>query len=305
MPREHFGADHPFLPRSQLLTFEELARVSSIAASLGVTKLRLTGGEPLLRADLPRLVEMLSAIPGVDLALTSNGSLLARHAQALRSAGLRRLTVSLDALDPVAFRRMADSKHDVSEVLAGIAAAERAGFGPIKINTVVRRGVNEGEVVALARHFRGSGHILRFIEYMDVGLTNGWRLDQVVTAEQILELLARDVPLEPLSENYEGEVARRFRYADGSGEIGIIASVTRPFCGSCTRLRLSSEGKLYGCLFATSGHDLRAELRAGKSDEALRDTFTQLWTRRDDRYSELRALGKRRLPRIEMSYIGG
>jgi cyclic pyranopterin phosphate synthase len=287
MPREHFGKEHTFLPRSDLLTFEEIARLSHIAASIGVNKLRLTGGEPLLRADLPELVAMLAAIPHMDLALTTNGSLLARHAAALKRAGLRRLTVSLDALDPTAFRRMADTEHEVSDVLAGIQAAERAGFGPLKINTVVRRGVNEDEIVALARHFRGTGHVVRFIEYMDVGLTNGWKLDQVVSAKEILERLESEAPLEAIEENYGGEVARRFRYRDGSGEIGIIQSVTQPFCGACTRLRLSSEGKLYTCLFATIGHDLRAELRSGH------------------RYSELRALPARPLRRIEMSYIGG
>jgi cyclic pyranopterin phosphate synthase len=305
MPREHFGKEHTFLPRSDLLTFEEIARLSHIAASIGVNKLRLTGGEPLLRADLPELVAMLAAIPHMDLALTTNGSLLARHAAALKRAGLRRLTVSLDALDPTAFRRMADTEHEVSDVLAGIQAAERAGFGPLKINTVVRRGVNEDEIVALARHFRGTGHVVRFIEYMDVGLTNGWKLDQVVSAKEILERLESEAPLEAIEENYGGEVARRFRYRDGSGEIGIIQSVTQPFCGACTRLRLSSEGKLYTCLFATIGHDLRAELRSGQSDDALRDSLLRLWTARDDRYSELRALPARPLRRIEMSYIGG
>jgi cyclic pyranopterin phosphate synthase len=305
MPREHFGKEHTFLPRSDLLTFEEIARLSRIAASVGVNKLRLTGGEPLLRADLSELVAMLAAIPHVDLALTTNGSLLARHAAALKRAGLRRLTVSLDALDPTAFRRMADTEHEVSDVLAGIQAAERAGFGPLKINTVVRRGVNEDEIVALARHFRGTGHVVRFIEYMDVGLTNGWKLDQVVPAKEILERLESEAPLEAIGENYGGEVARRFRYRDGSGEIGIIPSVTQPFCGACTRLRLSSEGKLYTCLFATIGHDLRAELRSGQNDDALRESLLRLWTARDDHYSELRALPARPLRRIEMSYIGG
>jgi len=305
MPREHFASDHAFLPRAELLSFEEIARFAAVVAELGVHKLRLTGGEPLLRAKLSLLVRLLSDLPGVDLALTTNGSLLARDAQALADAGLRRVTVSLDALDPDVFRRMADADYDVSDVLAGIEAATRAGLGPIKINTVVRRGVNEGEVLRLARHFRGSGHILRFIEYMDVGITNGWQLGQVVSGQELVQLLTRELPLEPLPANYAGEVARRFRYRDGSGELGVITSVTQPFCGNCTRLRLSSDGKLYTCLFGRSFHDVRALLRAGSSAAELREFVAGLWQARTDRYSEERSARTRSLPRVEMSYIGG
>lgn len=305
MPREHFGAGHAFLPRSELLSFEEIERFCRVAVGLGVRKLRLTGGEPLLRAKLHRLVALLGGLPGVELALTTNGSLLARDAVALAGAGLRRVTVSLDALDPLVFRRMADADYQVSDVLDGIEAAARAGLGPIKINTVVRRGVNDDQIVALARHFRGSGHIVRFIEYMDVGLTNGWQLQQVSSGREIIQLLSEQLPLEPVDANYAGEVARRYRYRDGSGEIGVITSVTRPFCGSCTRLRLSSDGKLYTCLFGTSFHDVRALLRADASDSRLRALVEELWRARVDRYSEQRSERTRGLPRVEMSYIGG
>jgi cyclic pyranopterin phosphate synthase len=305
MPREHFAKDHVFLPRAELLSFEEIARFAELVVGLGVRKLRLTGGEPLLRAQLSQLIAQLSALPGVDLALTTNGSLLARDAQELADAGLRRVTVSLDALDPDVFRSMADANFDVSDVLAGIEAATRAGLGPLKINTVVRRGVNEGEVVRLARHFRGSGHIVRFIEYMDVGITNGWKLDQVLSAQEIVQRLTRELPLEPVAANYPGEVARRFRYQDGSGEVGVITSVTQPFCGNCTRLRLSSDGKLYTCLFGRNFHDVRALLRSGASEPALREFVTALWQARTDRYSEERSARTRALPRVEMSYIGG
>lgn len=305
MPREHFGNDHVFLPRSELLSFEEISRVAHIAAGLGVRKLRLTGGEPLLRSGLPHLVELLAALPDVDLALTTNGSLLVRHAEALARAGLRRVTVSLDAIGAEAFRRMTDSSYSVEDVLSGIDAAARAGLGPIKINAVVRRGVNDGEIVPLARHFRGSGHILRFIEYMDVGITNGWRLDQVVSAEQIVERIASEFPLTPIERNYEGEVARRYRYSDGAGEVGVIASVTQPFCGACQRLRLSSDGQLYTCLFARTGFDLRGRLRAGESDAQISAQLRELWSARADRYSEQRSEKTRSLPRVEMSYIGG
>jgi cyclic pyranopterin phosphate synthase len=304
MPREHFGKDHRFLPRAELLSFEEIARFSRLAAELGVKKLRLTGGEPLLRAELPRLVGFLREIPGVDLALTTNGALLERDAAALARAGLGRLTVSLDALDPEVFRRMTDSDYDVGDVLAGIRAAERAGFTRIKINTVVRKGVNDEEVIALVRHFRGSGHVVRFIEYMDVGGTNGWRLDHVFGAQEILERLLTEFALEPLPANYPGEVARRFRHTDGGGEIGLIASVTQPFCGSCSRLRLASDGQLYTCLFSRMGHDLRALLRNGSDDQAVRAFVRALWHARGDRYSEERG-ARVRLPRVEMSYIGG
>lgn len=305
MPREHFAAGHPFLPRSELLSFEEIARFSRIAAGLGVQKLRLTGGEPLLRTELPVLVAMLSRIEGLDLALTSNGSLLGRQAQALADAGLGRVTVSLDALDPVVFRQVTDAEYDVSDVLSGIEAAARAGLGPVKINVVVRRGLNDQEIVPLARHFRGSGHTVRFIEYMDVGGTNGWHPDQVLGGSEILKRLSEAFPLEPLGPSYRGEVARRHRYLDGGGEVGIITSVTQPFCGDCTRLRLSSEGKLYTCLFATVGHDVRELLRVSADDAEIAALLGRVWSAREDRYSERRASQPKRLPTIEMSYIGG
>ena len=304
MPREHYER-HRVLPRSDLLTFEELARVVGVAAGLGVTKVRLTGGEPLLRAELHRLIELVVRAAPVELALTTNGVLLARHAEALARAGLRRVTVSLDALDPDVFRAMSDSEHEVSDVLAGIAAAERAGLSPIKINTVVRRGVNDGDLLAIAQHFRNTGHIVRFIEYMDVGTTNAWKPSDVVPASEILERVSSAFPLEPLPSAGMGEVARRYRYRDGAGELGVIASVTEPFCGGCTRLRLSSEGRLYTCLFAAFGEDLRALLRSGASDAELAALVTRVWERREDRYSELRKERPRSLPRVEMSYIGG
>lgn len=304
MPREHYGKSFRFLPKAELLGFEEIATIARVFANLGVRKLRLTGGEPLLRAELPRLIEQLGDIPGAEVALTTNGSRLERLAADLASAGLHRVTVSLDALDDTVFRQMNDTDCSVADVLAGIEAAARAGLHPIKINTVVQRGVNEHTIVDLARHFRGTGHILRFIEYMDVGMTNGWDRSRVVSGDEIVERISREVPLEPLEPNYQSEVARRFRYRDGSGEIGVITSVTAPFCGSCSRARLSSEGQLYTCLFSAVGTDLRGPLRAGASEQALTEIVATAWQARDDRYSELRALsaGKRR---IEMSYIGG
>jgi cyclic pyranopterin phosphate synthase len=305
MPREVFGGDFAFLPRSEILTFEEIARVARVFARHGVRKLRLTGGEPTLRAGLPRLVEMLAAIPDVDIALTTNGSLLAQLARPLAEAGLRRVTVSLDSLDEDVFRRMNDADFPVWAVLQGIDAAAGAGLGPVKINAVVRRGVNDHTAVALARHFKGSGHIVRFIEYMDVGSTNGWRLGDVVPGEELVRTIGAEMPLVPAAPNYDGEVARRWRYADGSGEIGVIASVTQPFCGACTRARLSAEGKLYTCLFAAEGTDFRAALRAGASDDDLSEIVARVWRARDDRYSELRSQATADLPRVEMSYIGG
>jgi GTP 3',8-cyclase len=305
MPREHFGRDHRFLPRAEILSFEEIARVAAVARNLGVTKIRLTGGEPLLRAELDKLVRMLSGSAAADLALTTNGSLLASHAADLARAGLSRLTVSLDALDQPTFQAMADAQYSVSDVLGGIEAATRAGFERIKINCVVRRGVNDAGIVDLARHFKGSGHIVRFIEYMDVGLTNGWRLDAVVSGREIVERIARELPLEPVSPAYTGEVARRYRYCDGSGEIGVITSVTQPFCGDCTRLRLAADGQLYTCLFSAVGHDLRPLLRSGATDEELAAHVRALWEARDDRYSELRSERSRGLRRPEMSYVGG
>jgi cyclic pyranopterin phosphate synthase len=297
--------DHQFLRRDQVLTFEEIARLARIFAGRGVRKLRLTGGEPLLRNGLPELVRMLAAIPDVDIALTTNGSLLAQHAQALAAAGLRRVTVSLDSLDDAVFRAMNDVDFPVARVLEGIAAAEAAGLTPVKINAVVRRGMNDHTVVDLARHFRDTGNIVRFIEYMDVGTTNGWRLDDVVSGAEIVRMIDAEMPLEPLEPNYRGEVVRRWRYRHGGGEAGVITSVTQPFCGDCTRARLSAEGSLYTCLFATRGTDLRALLRDGATDEKIAAAITAVWRDRDDRYSEIRSDATADLPRIEMSYIGG
>jgi cyclic pyranopterin phosphate synthase len=305
MPREVFGEDFTFLPRGEILTFEEITRLARVFASLGVRKLRLTGGEPLLRNGLPALVEMLAGIDGIDIALTTNGSLLAQQARALRHAGLRRVTVSLDSLDEDVFRHMNDADFPVARVLEGIDAAAQAGLAPVKINAVIRRNVNDHTAVGLARHFKGSGHIVRFIEYMDVGSTNGWRLDDVVPGAEIVKMIGAEMPLEPVGANYEGEVAQRWRYADGTGEIGVITSVTQPFCAGCTRARLSADGSLYTCLFATQGLDLRGLLRAGASDEVLRAAIAGTWSKRVDRYSELRTGETRGLPRIEMSYIGG
>jgi cyclic pyranopterin phosphate synthase len=305
MPKEVYGRSYRFLERGQLLTFEEIERLSRVFASLGVEKIRLTGGEPLLRRELERLVEMLGAIPGVDLTLTTNGSLLPQKARVLADAGLRRVTVSLDSLDDQVFRAMNDVDVPVERVLAGIEAAAAAGLSPVKVNMVVKRGVNEDSVLPMARYFRGSGHILRFIEYMDVGHTNGWRLDDVVSAAEIVATIGAELPVEPIEPNYAGEVARRYRYRDGSGEIGVIASVTEPFCGACTRARLSAEGRLYTCLFATEGHDLRALVRGGASESDLAEEIGRVWRARRDRYSELRSAETADLPKIEMSYIGG
>jgi GTP 3',8-cyclase len=305
MPKEVYGHDFRFLERRELLTFEEIARVARVFASLGVEKIRLTGGEPLLRRDLERLVEMLAEIPGLDLTLTTNGSLLTRKAQALADAGLRRITVSLDSLDDDVFRSMNDVDFPVERVLAGIEAAAAVGLEPVKVNVVVKRGVNEEGVVDMARYFRGSGQVIRFIEYMDVGSTNGWRLDDVVPAAEIVAAVDAEFPLEPVEPAYPGEVANRYRYQDGQGEIGVIASVTQPFCGNCTRVRLSAEGRLYTCLFATGGHDLRAPLRTGASDEDVAAEIGRIWNGRDDRYSELRSAATSDLPKVEMSYIGG
>jgi cyclic pyranopterin phosphate synthase len=305
MPKEVYGRSYRFLERRQLLTFEEIERLSRVFASLGVEKIRLTGGEPLLRRELERLVEMLGAIPAVDLTLTTNGSLLPQKARVLADAGLRRVTVSLDSLDDQVFRAMNDVDVPVERVLAGIEAAAAAGLSPVKVNMVVKRGVNEDSVLPMARYFRGSGHILRFIEYMDVGHTNGWRLDDVVSAAEIVATIGAELPVEPIEPNYAGEVARRYRYRDGSGEIGVIASVTEPFCGACTRARLSAEGRLYTCLFATEGHDLRALVRGGASESDLAEEIGRVWRARRDRYSELRSAETADLPKIEMSYIGG
>ncbi|HEY8168033.1 MAG TPA: GTP 3',8-cyclase MoaA [Candidatus Limnocylindrales bacterium] len=306
MPKEVFGRDFQFLERAELLTFEEMARLVGLFLAAGVEKIRITGGEPLVRRDLHRFVALVAPLPGLrDLTLTTNGSLLARQAGALADAGLGRVTVSLDSLDDATFRRMNDVDFPVDRVLDGIAAAERVGLGPIKINMVVRRGMNESSVVPMARHFRERGHILRFIEYMDVGHSNGWRLDDVVPAAEIVAAIDAEMPLEPLPANYEGEVADRWRYRDGSGEVGVIASVSQPFCGTCTRARLSAEGHLYTCLFAVRGHDLRGPLRAGAGDDVLADRIADVWHARTDRYSELRSAATVALPKIEMSHIGG
>ena len=306
MPKEVFGADHAFLPRAQILDFEEIERVVRAAVALGVRKVRLTGGEPLVRRNLETLVGLLAAVPGIeDLTLTTNASLLEDRAQLLADAGLHRVTVSLDALDDETFMRMNDVGFPVRRVLDGIAAAEAAGLGPIKVNTVVRRGLNEHAVLDLAEHFRGTSTTLRFIEYMDVGHSNGWRLDDVVPAAEIVSRIDARWPLEPIDPGYRGEVARRYRYRDGAGEIGLISSVTEPFCGDCTRARLSADGHLFTCLFAITGHDLRELLRGGASDEDLTEALRVIWTGRSDRYSELRTLDTVDLPKVEMSFIGG
>ena len=306
MPKEVFGRSHAFLPRAEILSFEEVTRVVRAAASLGVTKVRLTGGEPLLRRDLEVLVAMLAEVDGVtDLALTTNGALLAGKASRLRAAGLTRVTVSLDSLDEAVFAAMNDVGVPLGRVLDGIAAALDAGLWPVKLNTVVKRGVNDDGIVELARFARERGLVARFIEYMDVGTTNGWKLDDVVPAAEVVRRIDAELPLEPAEANYRGEVARRWRYRDGSGEVGVVASVTQPFCSDCTRARLSTDGKLYTCLFAAAGHDLRALLRAGASDQELRGTLAGIWARRSDRYSERRASLTAPTRRIEMSYIGG
>ena len=304
MPREVFGNDYKFLPHAAILSFEEIARLAAVFVGLGVKKIRLTGGEPLLRKDLPRLIEMLAPL-GADLTLTTNGSTLVKHARALKDAGLERLTVSLDSLDEATFRAMNDADFPVAKVLGGIAAAAAAGFSPVKINMVVKRGVNDHQVVEAARYWRDSGHILRFIEYMDVGSTNGWRMDDVIPSAEVLRRIGEAFPLEPAEANYAGEVAARWRYTDGAGEIGVISSVTRAFCRDCNRMRLSTEGALFTCLFAQQGHDLKALLREGGSDDDIRDRIAAVWRLRDDRYSEIRTAQTARLPKVEMSYIGG
>jgi cyclic pyranopterin phosphate synthase len=304
MPKEVFGRDYRFMDRKELLSFEELERVARAFVPHGVEKIRITGGEPLLRRDLERLIAALAGIDGLDLTLTTNGALLPQKAQALADAGLRRVTVSLDSLDEATFQAMNDVAFPVARVLAGIDAAAEAGL-PVKVNAVVKRGLNEDAVLELARQFRGTGHVVRFIEYMDVGHTNGWRLDDVVPAAEIVAAIDEVFPLEPVEPAYRGEVARRWRYVDGQGEIGVIASVTQPFCGDCTRARLSAEGKLYTCLFATRGHDLRALLRSGASDADLDAAIARVWSRRADRYSEIRSERTADLPKVEMSYIGG
>jgi cyclic pyranopterin phosphate synthase len=310
MPKEVFGKDYPYLAHEQLLTFEEIARLAQIFVDQGVEKIRLTGGEPLLRRNIERLVEMLAAITlpdgrGVELTLTTNGSLLEKKARALKDAGLRRVTVSLDALDDPTFMAMNDAGYPVAKVLAGIDAADAAGLAPVKINMVVKRGVNEHSILPMARRFKGTGHVLRFIEFMDVGATNGWRMDDVIASREVLRMIDAQMPLEAIDPNYPGEVAERWRYRDGSGEIGVISSVTQAFCRTCTRARVSTEGMLYTCLFATSGYDFRALLRGGSPDAEIRAAIAAVWGARDDRYSEIRGAETAKQRKIEMSYIGG
>jgi cyclic pyranopterin phosphate synthase len=310
MPKSVFDKDYPYLPHGELLSFEEITRTAAIFARHGVEKLRLTGGEPLLRKNVEHLISMLSGLKTrngepMDLTLTTNGSLLAKKARALQQAGLKRVTVSLDSLDDTVFRAMNDVDFPVASVLEGIAAAEACGLAPVKINMVVKKGVNDHDVVAMARRFKGTGHILRFIEFMDVGSSNGWRMDDVVPSAEIVRRISAEMPLVAVDPNYTGEVAERWRFADGSGEIGVISSVTQAFCSTCTRARLSTEGKLFTCLFADAGHDLRALLRAGRSDDEIAAAIGLIWNERTDRYSEIRTAESAKARKIEMSYIGG
>jgi len=304
MPREVFDAGYRFLPHDAILSFEEIARLARVIAGLGVSKIRLTGGEPLVRRHLHRLVAMLSELDA-ELTLTTNGSLLAKQADELKKAGLDRVTVSLDSLDDATFRAMNDADFPVAKVIEGIEAAAAAGLGPVKINMVVKRGVNDHAVVQMAERWRGTGHIIRFIEYMDVGSTNGWRMDDVAPSAEVVRRISERWPLEAIDPNYPGEVAERWRYVDGAGEIGVISSVTQAFCSSCTRMRLSTEGALYTCLFAHSGHDLKRLLRGGASDDVLRNEIAAVWQRRTDRYSEIRTAETAKARKVEMSYIGG
>ena len=306
MPREVFGPGFQFLNRDALLTYEEITRLTRIFVAHGVEKVRITGGEPLVRQGLDTLIREIDAIPGVlDLTLTTNGSLLRAQARKLADAGLKRITVSLDALDDETFTAMNDSGVPVSVVLDGIAAAQEAGLAPIKVNAVVKRGVNDHAIVDLARHFRGTDVIVRFIEFMDVGATNGWQLEHVIPAREVIERIDAVFPIEPVDANYVGEVAKRWRYKDGAGELGVITSISEPFCGACTRARLSPEGELYTCLFGTRGHDLRAFLRNGATDEEISDFLGKVWRARDDRYSEIRSSETAGLKKVEMSHIGG
>ena len=306
MPKDVFGRDYPFLPHDELLSFEEIARVARVFKAHGVEKIRLTGGEPLLRRNIERLVELLAAIGGLDLTLTTNGAVLAKKARALRDAGLNRVTVSLDALDDRVFRAMNDVDFPVDRVLEGIDAAAAAGLSPIKINMVVKRGTNDQEIVPIARRFKGTGHIVRFIEYMDVGSTNGWKMDEVLPSADVVRRIDAELPLVQVDPNYAGETAERWRYRDGGGEIGVIASVTQAFCRDCTRARLSTDGKIYTCLFATGGHDLKhAAARRRRRRRARERAIAAVWGARDDRYSELRTAATAARPKVEMSYIGG
>lgn len=313
MPKEVFDKDYAFLPQTSLLSFEEITRIAQLFVAHGVEKIRLTGGEPLLRKNIEKLIELLSAIrtPGgreLDLTLTTNASLLAKKAQSLKDAGLKRVTVSLDSLDDAMFKRMNDVDFPVAQVLDGIEAAHRTGLGPIKINMVVKGGVNDGEIVPMARYFKGTPFVLRFIEYMDVGASNGWKMDEVIPSAEVVRRIDTEMPLEEIDPNYTGETAARWRYKDGSGEIGVISSVTQAFCGDCSRARLSTEGKLFTCLFATNGHDLRTLLRNGHSDQEISTVIGNIWRARNDRYSALRTAqttALRMANKVEMSYIGG
>ncbi|MBI3161430.1 MAG: GTP 3',8-cyclase MoaA [Chloroflexi bacterium] len=305
MPKEVFGPDYQFLHRDMVLTFEEIARLARIFTGFGVKKIRLTGGEPLVRKDFPDLLKMLSEIPDLDLTMTTNGSLLPRFADQLKRSGLKRVTVSLDSLDNQIFKSMNDVDFPVEKVIEGMDAAKAAGLEPIKVNMVVKRGVNEQSILPMARFFREKGFILRFIEYMDVGHSNGWRMNDVVSAKEIVKIIGAEMPLEPADPNYNGEVAERWRYKDGGGEIGVIASVTQAFCLDCNRARLSAEGKLYTCLFAVRGHDLREMVRGGASDEEIAQRIEGIWGKRADRYSEIRSENTIPLPKVEMSHIGG
>jgi len=305
MPKEVFGPDYQFLHRDQILTFEEITRLTRIFVDHGVGKIRLTGGEPLVRRDLPLLVSMLAQVPDIDLTLTTNGALLAKQARALKDAGLKRVTVSLDSLDDETFKKMNDVDFPVQKVLEAMDVAAEVGLGPIKVNMVVKRSLNESSILPMARYFKEKGYILRFIEYMDVGHSNGWRMDEVVSASEIIRMIHAEMPLEPADPNYKGEVAERWRYKDGSGEIGVIASVTQAFCSTCTRARLTAEGKLFTCLFGIKGFDFREMLRGGASDEELSQAIARVWNKRTDRYSEIRSEKTTSLPKVEMSHIGG
>jgi cyclic pyranopterin phosphate synthase len=315
MPKEVFDKNYAYLPHASLLSFEEITRVARLFVAHGVEKIRLTGGEPLLRKDLERLVAQLRTLQTpsgrpLDLTLTTNGSLLARKARSLKDAGLDRVTVSLDAIDDAVFKRMNDVDFAVSDVLEGIEAAHALGLGQVKVNMVVKGGMNEGQILPMARHFKGTPTILRFIEYMDVGASNGWNMDEVIPSSEVVRRISAEMPLAPIGANYAGETAARWRYVDGGGEVGMISSVTQAFCSDCSRIRLSTEGKLYTCLFATRGHDLRALLREGRGDLEIASSIAQLWSRRADRYSETRTINTEGLSRgaankIEMSYIGG
>ncbi len=310
MPKSIFNKDYQYLPKSNFLNFEEVTRMTRLFITHGVEKIRLTGGEPLLRKNLELLIEMLNALKTLDgkpldIALTTNGSLLSKQAKALKAAGLQRVTVSLDSLDEARFSAMNDVNFPVADVLNGIDAAYDAGFTSIKINMVVKKGVNDQDVIAMARHFKGSGHIVRFIEFMDVGSSNGWHMNDVLSSAEIVNMINAEMPLIAVESNYTGEVAQRWAYADGSGEIGLISSVTQAFCSSCTRARLSTDGKFYTCLFAQSGHDLRALMRSGKSDQKIASAIGLIWNRRTDNYSEIRTEETARSTKVEMSYIGG